>query len=169
MGLSAVGWPYSPALVKIHVCDFPKHTHARQYLKENSRLEMYTLKSHRQFVHAPKCRCIYLMYLMTSGNEFNARKPLGHLTVCHWVHLKLELLNSLTVHILGVIGVQHTPKKLKKKRIKLVCQMNSDTLRSTLKSWLISINFHLDSHSCIHPVSHPVYATGSTTHRTIIL
>jgi hypothetical protein len=24
------------------------------------------------------------------------------------------------------------------------------------------MKFHLDSHSCIHPVSHPVYATGIT-------
>jgi hypothetical protein len=40
--------------------------------------------------------------------------------------------------------------------------MDTDTLRNTLTSWPISMKFHLDSHSCMHPVSLPVYATGIT-------
>jgi hypothetical protein len=35
-------------------------------------------------------------------------------------------------------------------------------LRNTLKIWPISLKLYLDSHSLIHHVSHPVYATGIT-------
>ena len=71
---------------KAHTC----HT----MFKRTFKLEMYRLRGHRQVGHAPKCKCIYFIYFMTSCNEFSARKPLEHLTVCLWVHLVLKLQNS---------------------------------------------------------------------------
>lgn len=134
---------------KAHTC----HT----MFKRTFKLEMYRLRGHRRVGHAPKCKCIYFVYFMTSCNEFSARKPLEHLTVCLWVHLVLELQNSQ--YIFWVCQECSTQPR---KRKKLVCYVDADTLRNTLKSSPIWMKFHLDSHSCMHPVSHPTYATDIT-------
>jgi hypothetical protein len=164
MGLSSVGWPYCHTLFKIHIRDCPKHTCQTMFKRK---FTFRNVKGHRQVGHAPKCRCIYLVYLMPSCNKFSARKPLGHLTVCLWVHLKLKLQNSQ--YIFWVWEVCSTrPRNWKKKR-KTSLSDECWYFEKHFKKLTNFKKFNLDSHSCIHRVSHPVYATGSTTHRTIIL